>query len=64
MAISNTSRLGTPGDNNYVRTMMMTNSNCSVIPRTRFIGFKKCIDRIIQNFSLLKEFFENESDPP
>lgn len=31
---------------------------------TRFIGFKKCIDRIIQNFSLLKEFFENESDPP
>lgn len=31
---------------------------------TRFIGFKNCIDRIIENFSLLKTFFEGEKDAP
>lgn len=31
---------------------------------TRFIGFKKCIDRIIEHFSLLKAFFEDENDAP
>lgn len=31
---------------------------------TRFIGFKGCISRIIENFDLLKTFFENEKDAP
>lgn len=32
--------------------------------KTRFIGFKGCIDRIIDNFDTLKTFFANETDAP
>lgn len=31
---------------------------------TRFIGFYRCIDRILNNFDALKEFFDTEKDTP
>lgn len=52
--------------NTRLKNMLDTDESVKLLgyANTRFIGFYRCIDRILKNFDLLKAFFEAENDTP